>query len=1834
MKNRAVFLLAAVLCFFISCNRSGRENDSELAPFKDYITSFSSGTVSANADIVVGLTFSKSDWKPNQELPRDLFSISPNVDGKVIMLPNNSIAFRPTKKLGQEKEYHLVLHLSEIIDVPKDLADFHFTVKTIAQDFTVITNDLQSYDKNLQFLNMSLKSADNLDPEIAKKLVTATQDGNPLPIKFHATPDSPADFPFVIDKVQRKATDSRIVIKWDGNPYDIESQGESEFIIPGRDSFRVVHVAIADEGNQSLRINFSDPLAKDQDFSGLVAIAGTPNLQYAVEGNLLKVFFDQPIDSRSLLEVFPGITSNDGTKMKKGYAAQVNFQQIKPEVRFLKSGTILPASSNLKLNFQAVNLNKIDVRVYRIFENNVLQFLQDNELNGSYNLRKVASPIAKRTLNLTANKMTNYKKWNSYSIDLSTLIEPEPGAIYRVEMSIRKGYSIYTCSSSSATEEEESENFTEDDPEDFTEWDDYDYYDYDYEWSERENPCSNSYYSNKKIWTNVLATNLGVIAKRGDNGSYFFAVNDITTTEPISGATIDLFSLQRQKVASVKTDGNGTAIVESEKKAYFAVVKKDNNTTYIKLDDGNSQSLSNFNVDGGEVLQKGLKGYIYGERGVWRPGDNVYLSFILNDKASRIPKLHPVKIRVSDPNGKVVHQAVEQHSDLNHYKFQFKTSADAPTGNYEAVVSVGGAKFYKSLKIETIKPNRLKIKNGFQNMKISAARSNEAEVSVAWLHGAVAKNLKVEMQAKFSGQETTFKNYADYVFDDPARGFSGEEVNIFSGNVDENGRAKVKIDPQLQSEAPGMLKVAFITKAYETGGDFSMDVVNATYSPYQIYIGIKSPESNKYGMLETGTANKFDIVSVDESGRPKLVRNLSVKVYKVQWRWWWDASDDDLSSYNSTTSTTPYYETAVSTNSAGRAQFSFTADENDWGRYLVRVYDPTSGHSTGQTVMIDWPSWSGKTRNMTGAEAKMLIFTSDKEKYNVGEKAVISFPSSAGSRALVSVENGSAVLKTVWANTKEGETQVEIPIEAGMAPNIYVHITLLQPHATTRNDSPIRLYGVIPIEVIDKNTVLQPVVSMPEVLKPEQKTTIKVAEKTGKAMTYTIAIVDDGLLDLTRFKTPNAWDNFFSREALGVKTWDVYDDVIGAYGGRINQVFSIGGDADLGGGKAKKADRFKPVVIYLGPFHLPAGQSKSHAITLPKYVGSVRTMVVAANSDSGAYGSAEKTTPVRSPLMVLASLPRKIAPGEKVILPVTVFAMEKHVKNVSLQVKTNKGFKVYGPSSQSVSFTQPDEKMAYFELEAAEITGIGKVNITAVSGKERAGYDVEMDVVNPNPLTQNYSEIILEAGQSSNLSWQPFGIVGSNSAKLEVSSFPSIDFNRRLAYLIQYPHGCVEQTTSGVFPQLYIADIADVDAARKQSIQRNVTAGIQSLSKYQIGNGGFAYWPGLTTADDWGTTYAGHFLVEAEKKGYALPANMKKQWLSYQRKAAKQWRYYAPYRNDFPQAYRLYSLALAGSPDLSSMNRLRETVGLSNESKLRLAAAYILAGQKSAGQQLLAQSKIEEEPEQFDYYYYGSPDRNRAMALETLILLGRKSEAFKMAVKIANAMSSDQWMSTQTSAFSLYAISKFAKQNASSGVNAVYSASGKQDVVKTNKSFAERPLGVSSGNNTVLITNNSKGPLFAKVIYSGILPVGQEQVVQRGLSAGIVFTDRKGGRIDFSTLAQGTEFVAEVTVKNLKNESVQNFALTQIIPSGWEIVNTRFTDFGEFAKNDANYIDIRDDRTNFYFSLRAGETKKFRILLNASYPGKFYLPGVQAEAMYDNSWYARTKGQWVNVVRQ
>ena len=1849
---KKLLILALISLSIWSCKDKAINNDN-LFKFKDYILQTTSGVVSIQSPIKLNFVKDISKFDANTELTDAVVSISPKIAGKYFIKGTHTIEFIPDHKLKPDTEYTVVVKLNKLFDnIPKESKKYQFQFKTIKPNFSINTNNLQSYSKKWQFVNGTLRAADVLTLEECQSVLKASQNGKDLAVKWSEITDR--KFEFIIDSIQRKMDDSDVEVSWNGEKIGIDSKGDSEIYIPGQNNFAIVDVHVIQNPEQYLVINFSDPLKKRQNFNGLVSLNKGGKLKYTVDGNLLKVYPRSRLVGAIKVEVFTGIKSVDGFKLKHPYSEMVAFAQIKPAIRLVNKGVILPNSSDLNFNFEAVNLKSVTVRVVKIFEDNVLQFLQNNELNSKdrYSIRQVGRSVAKKQITLLEDSQQNTGQWKAYAIDLAKLVKTEPGAIYRIELSFDINDTLYSCEKQVNENNHEDEEYYEDEyyEEDYDQysnlasedadqreeqyWDNliYSYKNYSYNWRQRDNPCHTAYYNEDRIVTaNILASNLGVIAKKGINKKYNFVVTDILSTSPISGAKVVLYNFQQQEIATLTTNSEGMAEYKADKNAYFAIASSGTNKTYVKLDDGNALSTSKFNVSG-KTLQKGLKGYLYGERGVWRPGDTLHLTFVLNDKSNPIPNGHPIRFELRDARGKLVNKQLSQHAADLFHKFTVPTDADAPTGDWYATVSVGGAKFTKTIKIATIKPNRLKINIDFGKADfIKAKEGIKGDLEVKWLHGAPAKNLKAEVQMKLSSTKTAFKNYPNYEFQDPTRQFDSEEISVFDGKVNADGIAQINKKFPSTKTAPGMLKASFFTRAFEKGGDFSMDVFSKKVSPYISYVGLQSPESRSYGSYFTDEDTTFDVVTLSDEGNPIKRNGLQLRVYKINWRWWWSSSYDNLASYVSSEYHEKVYDKTIHTNTQGKASFTLNIPENKGGRYLIRIYDPKSGHATGRTTYF-YRNWWRSPEGSGGQSANMLLFATDKEKYNVGETAHITFPSGASGRALISVENGSEVVEQRWVKTAKGETKLDLPITASMAPNVFINISLLQPHAETANDLPLRLYGIVPIVVEDPKTRISPQIAMPDVLKPEEAYTVKVSEKQGKAMTYTLAVIDEGLLDLTRFKTPNIWDEFNQKQALGVTTWDIFDKVIGAYGGTIDQVFAIGGDEEAAAKKGKKANRFKPVVTYLGPFRLKKGKTASHKIMMPNYIGSVRTMLIAGDNNSNSYGSVDKTTPVRKPLMVLASLPRKLSPGEKVTLPVTVFAMEDKVKNVNIALKLSKGIRVKGSHSQSLSFAKPDEKMLYFELDVSQAKGINTIEVIATGNGEKATYKVEIDVVNPNPVTSKFIDLELQPNAVQLLPFETFGVAGSNLAEVEFSTLPAMDFNRRMQYLIQYPHGCVEQTTSSVFPQLFLADIFDLTATRKQEIDQNLKDGVKRLGQFQTTDGGMGYWIGDADANDWGTSYSGHFMIEAEKKGYKLPLTFMTNWLRYQKQKARSWRpSYRSYNTDLAQAYRLYTLALAGHADLAAMNRLREFTEISNNAKWRLAAAYALASKNKAALALANTANIDFKPYKYDYYTYGNTDRNRAMAMETMLLTGDK-EYIELAKSIAKRLSSDTWMSTQTTAYSLLALAKIVQKGGGKSLDVSYEINGTTETIKTPKSVAQRSLDIKEGQNTVTITNNEANVVFVRVLNSGKLPLGSEIIVQRNLAASINFTDADGNKMDIRKLTQGTDFIAKVTIKNTSRDYVENIALTEIFPSGWEIINTSFTEHGS-SNSQADFTDMRDDRVNFYFNLGRNKSKSFSVQLNAAYLGKYYRYGVQAEAMYDNDYMVRTKGEWIEVVK-
>ena len=1864
-----LLLLIMMTVGLYSCTRTQKDiiPSAEYAP---YINAYTGGVISQNSTIRIELTHEQPMVDLNNELKENPFSFSPSLKGKAYWVSNNTIEFVPEEgTLKPGSLYECTFQLGKFVEVDKKLKEFNFSFRVQERNFTLSIEPLPITDAQPDEINIKgeICFSDIVKKEEVEKILTV-KDGNnkSYPVEIIPT-DNLTRYQFCINQVPRDTEDYQLTITANGSPARIDQTQSEEVLIPAKDSFRFLSATRIDEPENGIEVVFSAPLSDTQDLKGLIEIPELSSSVFQIKENRVFIYFEANQLSKLTLNIHEGVKSSQGKTLGTSHSISFSEINLKPQVEMLTTAAILPDSKSLIIPFRAVNLYAVDLSVIRIFENNVLMFMQTNSLASANELRRSGRLVYKKTLWLGKDTSKDIHNWENYSIDLAGLIRQEPGAIYRVILSFRQEYSAYPCGGVDNQEIKFADNNTPDglmkvsgsalSEADEAVWDTPEaYYYYNggtmdwsvYRWKERDNPCHPSYYMNsdRAAACNVFASNLGMIVKRNSLNKLWIAVSNILDTNPVGKAQVTVYNFQLQPIGKGETNGEGFVEISSKGTPFIVVAEAEKQKAYVRVVDGEEQSVSRFDV-GGKEIQKGLKGFIYGERGVWRPGDTLHISFILEDREKRIPDKHPVALEIYNPKGQFYTKMISTQGMNGFYTFDVPTQAGDPTGLWNAYIKVGGTTFHKGLRIETIKPNRLKINLTLPKILQSTDKNVTVPLASAWLTGATASKLKAKVEMSLSKVNTQFKNYGQYIFNDPATDFTTIKTDVFDGILNAEGKAGVTLKVPAATNAPGMLNATFTTRVFEPGGDASIYTQSIPFSPFVSYVGINlNQPKGKY--IETDKDHVFDVVTVNSQGQPVNRSNLEYKIYRISWSWWWENSDESFGTYINNSSITPVASGKLQT-SGGKTTFKFRVDYPSWGRYLVYVKDKDSGHATGGTIYVDWPESRGRSNKTDPSGIKMLTFSLDKESYEIGETATAIIPAAAGGRALVSIENGSSVLHREWIEvTNEGDTKYTFEITPEMAPNVYLHISLLQPHAQTINDLPIRMYGIAPVFVTNRQTVLQPQIQMPEVLRPETDFNVTVSEKSGKPMTYTLAIVDDGLLDLTNFKTPDPWNEFYSREALGIRTWDMYDNVLGASAGAYSSLFSVGGDATLKPADAK-ANRFKPVVKFIGPFYLEKGRQQTHTLKLPMYVGSVRAMVVAGQD--GAYGNAEKTAFVRTPLMLLSTLPRVPSIQEEITVPVNVFAMEKQVKNVTVSLQASGGgVQIEGSHQQSLTFNRPGDQLVFFTLKTGNKTGKATIKLTASGGGQQTKETIEIEVRNPNPIVTLRSSEWIETGQNKELSYQLGSLSANNQIKLEVSRIPSVDISRRFDFLYNYQHHCTEQLTSKALPLLFIAQFKTIDTREAEKIKANVQEAIRQIYARQLPNGGFVYWPGNAVADEWISSYTGMFLTLAQEKGYAVHANVLNKWKRFQRAAAQNWRMpqeannWQQWQSELQQAFRLYTLALAGAPEYGAMNRMKEQPGLSIQAKWRLAAAYALTGKMKPAEELVYNAETTVIPYSSMNQIYGSSDRDEAMILETLLLMNRERDALQQAKVVSKNLSQENWFSTQSTAFALMAMGRLAEK-LSGSLDFTWTWNGKQQpAVKSAKAVFEKEISTSPKSGTVAVKNQGKGALSVDLITRTQLLNDTLPAISDNLRMDIRYASMDGKPMSVNDIRQGTDFTAIASISNTSGTTdYTNLALTHIIPSGWEVYNERMTvpeaepqettDSSGNVSGQYTYQDIRDDRVLTYFNLRRGETKIFTIRLQATYAGNFILPAVQCEAMYDVNVQARSKAGRTTVSR-
>lgn len=1769
-----------------------------------------------------------------------VFSFDPVIDGIAQWEDMRTLIFQPNGELPFRTQYQGTLDLAALFPQHKEekLQPLRFQFEVAGREIASITADFKLHreDEPLFLIYegvITFTETASLDE--VKKAARLYMRDQRLELTWKAGDDG-KQCTFTSEVIERAKTEKEFTLQVNKKPLDLSHDYEKKFVLTPLEEMKVLAISKQEEGAQPrIEIECSDDLDARQDIRGLIAVEPALDIQLKVVGKRIVVEGNFRHGERYTLKVNPGVRSRWAAKTNKVYAESIEFGDLKPQIRFANDGVFLPSVNQQKIAFMTLNLSKVRLQIKKVFESNMGQFLQTERLDsakdrrdqfGEFYVNRVGVEIVKKELEIGKSRNV----WLQHELDLRELIQPGEKGLFLISMRFLREDMLY----GSAEEAEEARRTNQ-----------Y-YYGDDY----YSHPYSPGYiHTHGHVYKPIILSDIGLTYYGGHQRHLVYATH-INDTRPLSKVTVTLRTYQNQVIAQQKTDGDGKADFQGIEQAVFYVeAEKDGQRSVIKPNEM-AWNLSTFDTGGEVPAPDGTRAYIYTERGVYRPGDEINMSVIARNEDHTFPDNHPVTLKIYNPRNQLAFEQTKKDGRDGFYTFTFQTGPDDPTGNWRAQIVVGSRTFHHTLKIETVVPYRLKVNIEPEKPQLACDDTMlRLDLISTYLFGSPAADLNAEVDVALRHAPKRFPAYAKFSFTNETVEYKAVNTTIFKGKLNAQGKAHVKWRLPSFAKAPSAINATITAKVLEKGGRPNQNTMNIPINTYPCYVGIERPLFD-YGYARVGTRLPVPVIAVDPQGTPMPGRSLTYRIYRNTTYWWWEYDNRNqfrlrFKSHHNT----ELIKEGMLVSASTPVHLDLTPD--DRGEYLIEVQD---GDETGHAASFFMRAYAWGGAPAGGKDAGVLTLKSDKKKYNPGDEAVVSFPVPKQGRVLASIESGAHILDSRWYQLggDQEEMKIKIPVTADMVPTAYVAVSVIQSHQQTLNDRPLRMYGVIPVHVEDASTRQEVLIHMPETLKSKEPFTVKIETSDKRPTQFTIAVVDEGLLALTQFETPDPWKAFFKKLCLGVRICDLFSYVIGANKGDVFKTFSVGGGvmAEYRASQLKpeRKKRFKPVSMFKGPIMTDDNGRAAVSFAMPNYIGAVRVMVVAAHGKQ--YGHAEKTVPVRTDLMVLSTLPRVLGPEDKIVVPVTVFAMKEKLGPVEVSLETEGPLSVQGKGTKTIKFAAAGEQDVEFAVHVDAAVGQARITVTASSDDMTSTQETDIEVRPSSPRIYDSEHMEIMPGTDVSCVVPNIGILGSNHARISVRRRPNLNFAHRLRWLIHYPYGCIEQTVSSVFPQLYLKDFlkeSKKGISAEKEIDMNINAGIRRLRKFQLPSGAFTYWPGNRKPSVWGTNYAGHFLIEARKLGYHVPGDMFAQWLRYQKSQALITR-----DNLMVRVYRVYLLALAESHHIGAMNLLKENnlKDMNDTQKWLLSAAYRLAGvDRTADHIMRGAGKAVNDYFEFGGTY-GSGMRDKAMILDMLVVFERWHEADILAEELAEVLSTRDWYSTQTTGFMLLALGKYLRALEGSTEQTPLIAGTitlpDGEKVKFETESIGYQLDIESGFGKKLKVHLDKKSTvkraFVILDWDGVPLKSDVQDESRNLVLRMEWLDENGMPIDPTELTHGCTFWGRFQVgKSGYSHHIEELALVQVLPAGWEIENIRLSGealpgwMSRWKLNQEEYLDIRDDRIMWFFDLmRHQKYLDFVVKVNAVTVGEFTLPPTLLEAMYNNNYKATRAGKEVKVKKK
>ena len=1507
--------------------------------------------------------------------------------------------------------------------------------------------------------------------------------------------------------------------------------------------------------------------------------------------------FLAPVGRYVFLWIKEGVEGTGGYVAGKPYTATIKVQPYRQALTFLGKGALLPLAGDKKVGFLVRDVGRVQVEVGRVLPNQLQHLAPQMWDYTKPELGGLEDSIVERFTTVRDYRGQKPGKPAYDSIDLGQYLE-DKGA--------RRGLFLLHLRPEPGSRRQ---------PE--------------YESDENESESNN--YQAVEDTRLILVTDLGFIVKQSNDGSRDVFVQSLHRGEPVGGARVEVLGRNGEPVAAATTDATGRAqlaklpVLRREKTPLMILVEKDADFSFMPLRiSERNLDLSRFEIGGvvNATSPQQLSAYLFTDRGIYRPSESTHIGIITRtaDWKSSLSGLS-IELEISDPRANVVKRDKITLSPNAFDEVTFSTQAASPTGTYQATAwlpkddkrreLLGSVSF----NVQEFEPDRMKVRLDLSAKSLPGwltPAEVQARVSVMHLFGEPAGNRRIEGELNLSPVLPHYDKYPDYRFQ------IGEVVKepfhqaLAATMTDEKGNAELNLE--LQRFAGRAYRLNVLARAFEAEGGRSVAAQNTAIvadAPY--LVGVKTDGDMTF--IHRSAARQARWLAVNQLLNPVAANQLTLEWVERKYLSVLTQQPDRTYKYASRLKETVRNTRSVQI-AAGGSNFAIPTEQPGDFILILRNAAGAELNRLNYSVVGEANVSRSLDRN---AELQIQL---DKPSYSPGETISVSIRAPYAGAGLITIER-DRVYHHQWFRTATTSSVQRVTLPPGFEGNGYVTVEFLRDPASDEIFMSPLSYGVAPFAANLATRTLDVDVAAPHQVKPGAVLTMHVAP--AEASRVAVFAVDEGILQVARYKNPDPLGYFFQKRMLQVETSQILDLMLPEFR-RFLALAAPGGDAD--GGFARHLNPFnrkrKPAVAWWsGIIDVGPDGRDLHYIVPDYFNGRLRIVAVAVNAHRA--GVTQEDTEVKGDFILTPNVPAMVAPGDEFSVTVGVFNNSPGKGSIRVQAQVSRELALTGVPTTELEVAEKREGVAEFRLKANAVLGPATLTFTAVRGRAAARMEESISVRPPVAYRTQLTLGRFE-GSSTTVNLKRDLYPEQRTVEASVSALPLVWGQALIAYLDEYPHPCTEQLVSKGFAALLLASRPEFGKVRTHDVQP-IASTLSMLQSRENDSGGFGLWTSSPQTADFPTVYAAHFLIEARERGQKVPPEMVSSLNSWLTRLASTPA--STYADGVWRAYAIYLLARQGIKPAAGIANVEQELSHrypqiwpTNLPAAFLAATYRLMQRNSDADRIIKNVDwfVEEPPGADDVYYCGAVHDAVLLYLLAHHFPERVSKVPQGALENIGKSISGNQVSSLTAAYTLLALDAYAKTAAPNEKLGI--------VLRGQRQTATSKVNVPVGAPNVQFTREGSAPAYYAVDESGFDRNPPATEVSQGIE---VIHEFLGANKNVTAQVKvGEEFWVRLRVRATNREWLSQVAVVDLLPGGVEPTLDRQP--GPGSNWNPQYVDRREDRVVIYGDV-SKETATYVYKVRATNAGVFQAPPAFAEGMYNRQLTGWSQASKLEIVK-